>query len=39
MYRHYHTIVELGLDDVKDYIDSFFQKRYSKDKLFAFNDT
>lgn len=31
-------MVELGLDDIKDYIGSFFQKRHSKDRLFAFND-
>lgn len=32
-------MVELGLDDVKDYIDSYFQSRCSKDRLFAFDDT
>lgn len=31
-------MVELGLDDVKDYIDSYFQSMRSKDRLFTFND-
>lgn len=38
MYKSYHMMVELGIDDVKDYIDSFFQNRRSWDKRFAFND-
>lgn len=32
-------MVELGLDDVKDYIDSYFQNRRRRDRLFTFNNT
>ena len=35
MYKHYHTMAELGIDDVKDYIDSFFQSKRNKDKMFT----
>ena len=27
-------MAELGIDDVKDYIDSFFRSKRNKDKLF-----
>lgn len=35
MYKHYHTMAELGIDDVKDYIDSFFRSKRNKDKMFT----
>ena len=35
MYKHYHTMAELGIDDVKDYMDSFFQSKRNKDKIFT----